>query len=269
MKANGLKHFKGSAPYTTLQPSVQDRLQNVASMTAPAEKRSAISSNTPTKTALLVGDSNTRFLEPSRLHDEKKVVKESRMTLEQAFSNVPKLPQPENVSDVVLLTGINDIKQPNANIHETVEKVDQVCRLYSNSFPNAKIHIGSVVPTNEKHIKYNTELKNLAEIRQTPFIPADGMFDRDTGRLRPNMIKGIHFTPKGLSTFAKDIKRSLYGNYKPRPKHFSNFETTNQPAQSHLRPPMPYAVPSLQNQKDPRQEMSNCLKMAISCLENM
>ncbi len=250
---------------TTTPSSVQERLQQIA-QTPPAaiaaEKKDA------TNTALLIGDSNTKALIPDMLHDEKKVVIEPRMTLEQAFSNIPHQPKPQDVSDVVVLTGVNNIRQPNATVSQTIQKVDEVCSKYSTIFPNAKIHIGSVPPSNEKHIRYNTELKNLANMRQASFIPVDTMMDRNTGKLRSNMIRGFHYTPKGVSTLAKEVKRSLYGNYRARQTeiHYRNTNPTYSQG-----PPMPTSdCQSLpQRHSDPRQEMGNFLKMAFSCLENL
>ena len=241
--------------------AIQTRVHSIA---APPPKEREKS-----ETALLIGDSNTKNLVPNLLHEQKKVVIEPRFTLEQAMENIPQIEKPQEVSDIIMLTGVNNVKQQNANIPETIQKLDKVCKKYSDRFPNAKIHIGSIAPSNEKHVQYNNQLRNLATERQVPFISTDTMFDRNSGSLRPDMVNGIHYTKKGLATFAKEIKRSLYGNHKP----------THQ-SRNHISHPVSNTFPhnnqrpnhaSLNNTglSDPRQEMQKFLSMAISCLGNM
>ena len=118
---------------------------------------------------IIVGDSNTRHLIPERLHEEKNVVVENRFTLEEAINSTPKT-QPDVVTDVVMLVGLNDIKRPASNIPETIEKFDHTCQIYQRHFPKATIHIGSVAPSCEKHIRFNAELESLARIRNAAYI---------------------------------------------------------------------------------------------------
>ena len=44
---------------------------------------------------------------------------------------------------------------------------------YGQRFPNAKFNIGSVAPSCEKHVYFNSHLKDLANERQASFIPSD------------------------------------------------------------------------------------------------
>ena len=77
-------------------------------------------------TVLVIADSNGQHLDDNRLHDHKEVLIERRYTLEDA-EEIPSVPYPENVTDVVMLTAVNNIKQPNASVPQTVDKVDHVC----------------------------------------------------------------------------------------------------------------------------------------------
>ena len=77
-------------------------------------------------------------------------------TLEKVFEKLPKL---NNVSDIVLLVGINNIKRPNVTIEGTVAQYDQVCKDVQKLYPNATIHVGSVAPSCERFIFYNAELE--------------------------------------------------------------------------------------------------------------
>ena len=48
------------------------------------------------------------------------------------------------------------------------------------------------------------------------------MFDRDTKKIRPNMLQGIHYTDHALRIVAKEVKRSLY-----KEKNIANLATRN------------------------------------------
>ena len=161
--------------------------------------------------AIIVGDSNVRHLIPERLHEEKKVIVENRFTLEEALKNIPKT-QPEVVTDVVMLIGLNDIRSPSASIPDTIAKYDRTCKTYQKHFPKSIIHIGSVAPSCEKHMRFNNELEYLAKIRNVPFIPSHQFLEPADGEIRPkpNTLSGIHYTRSGIRLLANEIKRSLY-----------------------------------------------------------
>ena len=144
---------------------------------------------------------------------KKKVIKEKRYTLADAISNIPaQQAAPEKVTDVVMLTGVNDIKHDHATIPDVINQMDKTCAAYHNHFPKARIHVGSVAPSNAKHIQYNRQLRDLAFRRQAPIISVDAMMDRDSGHIRNDLLNGIHYTNKGIRILAKEIKRSLYSN---------------------------------------------------------
>ena len=110
----------------------------------------------------------------------------------------------------MLITGINSIKHDHASIPAVIDEMDRTCAAYHRHFPNARIHVGSIAPSNKKHVEYNRQLRDLAFKRQAPFISVDAMFDRSTGQLQNDMLNGIHYTSKGIRILAKEIKRSLY-----------------------------------------------------------
>lgn len=228
---------------------IQEKLQNIAQSSNPGKA--------PEKEkVLIIADSNGEHLIPNMLHDEKEVLIEKRYSLDQAMKDLPRLGMPEKVCDVVMLTAVNNIKLPNANIQETVGKVDNACRIYSDAFPNAKIHIGSVAPTNEKHIQFNAHLENLASTRGAQFISTAPMFDRKTGNVRPNMMNGIHYSKIGVKVLAKEIKRSLYKRSHTKNKEAHNF-SPNMQERNVMHPPATQT-----------QEMTRFLKMALQCLGN-
>ena len=208
---------------------------------------------------IVIADSNGKYLDPKLLHDHKNVTIEKRYFINKAKNEIPVHNDPENVSDIVMLTGINDLKYD--DIPVVLNKLDQTCHRYQSAFPNSKIHIGGVAPANPKCIQYNFHLENLADERQVPFIPNDELIDASTGVAKTGMVEpnDIHYTKKGLRTYAKHIKRSLYG-YKrrqniPRPNppsgsppiHPSNSPSLNQNHAQFIHPGQVHAIKNLFN----------------------
>ena len=225
------------------------------------------------KRRIVVADSNGERLIPNLLHEDNNVVIEKRYTIEEAKRNIPT--SESEVTDVVMLVGLNNIKKPSATIQETIEKYDEVCKTYQTHFPKALIHIGSVAPSSEKCIRFNTELQNLARARNAPFISAQPMLEETSFGMRPkaNMINGLHYTQRGIKLFANEIKRSLYGHGQsqrvqswPVMQGIQNSDNNN----NNNWPPLgnnncwgsPAPVTA------PVQELRRILSMAMSCLHH-
>ena len=160
--------------------------------------------------AIIIHDSNANGLEPEKLHHEKKVLKRRRFTLDQAKKDIPKVKNPSGVKDVVFMTGLNDSRQENESVQVTLQKQKETCQKYSRAFPNANLHIAAVAPISQKQVNLNTKLREFASKEKHSFIDNQGIFDRDTKKIRPNMLQGIHYTDHALRIVAKEVKRSLY-----------------------------------------------------------
>ena len=173
-------------------------------------------------TIILVTDSNGKHLDPELLHDTKKVVIEKRATWEMARDLIPKVPNPAVVTDVVLLPGINNVMTKDQQISDILQIADLTGKKYQGAFPNATIHLGSIAPVNEKCLNYNFHLQELAKHRGAPFITIEDMYDGATGRLRPNVLNGIHYSKVGIRPLAKQIKRNLYRRMVSASNHQSN-----------------------------------------------
>ena len=160
--------------------------------------------------AIVVHDSNGNNLDADRLHHEKKVLKRQRFTLDQAKDKVPKVKNPNEVKDVIMMVGTNDSKKESETTDETFQKYKNTCKKYTEAFPNANLHITAVAPFSQKQINLNAKLQEYASKSKHSFISNQELFDRNTKKLRPNMLKGIHYTEHALRTMAKSIKRSIY-----------------------------------------------------------
>ena len=249
--------------------NVQDRLQKIATSSNNTPNESVQKGPTPSSTTttppllsgtqtekpgdqnktdeviIVVADSNGKHLKPNLLHDKKKVIIETRFTWEDAHGTLPKIDYPEKVKDIVMLIGVNNIKNAHEQIPDVVKKADVTCRKYQESFPNATIHLGSIAPVDSKCMAYNLNLQELATERGAPFISTEGMFDR-SGNVKPDTLHGIHYTRRGVCTIAKAIKRSLY-NCPPRltmpaslpaitkrvPAEFTNQTSSTSPVPNH------------------------------------
>jgi hypothetical protein len=143
------------------------------------------------------------------LHKEKEVHMRQRYTLDQTNSNIPKWKNPEAVTDVVLMVGLND-SRGDETVETTLQKQKVAFQRYSDEFKNAKIHIESVAPFTEKQKTLNQKIREYSESAGISFIDNKGLFDRDTGAVRPNMLKGYHYTETATKIIAKEIKRNLY-----------------------------------------------------------
>ena len=120
------------------------------------------------------------------------------------------------------MTGLNDSRQENESIQDTLQKQKETCQKYARAFPNAKLHIAAVAPISQKQIHLNTKLREFASKEKHLFIDNQGVFDRDTKKIRQNMLQGIHYTDHALRIVAKEVKRSLY-----KEKNTLNLTTRN------------------------------------------
>ena len=173
-------------------PSNENQTNNQSNLPNPQETQCAKTD------IIIIADSNGKYLDPKLNHDHKNIIIEKRYFLNKAKNEIPVHNDPKNVSDVVMLTGINDLKYE--DIPVVLSKLDQTCQRYQSAFPNAKIHIGGVAPANPKCIQYNFHLENLADDRKVPYIPNDELIDTSNGVAITGMLEpqDIHYTKKGL-----------------------------------------------------------------------
>ena len=181
------------------------------------------------KTALLIGDSTTDKIEAEKLHEEKEVKIIKRFSLNEAVKDPPTLRQKEQVSDVMIMVGLNDTKDPNEKTSNIMSNYSELIDNYIENFPKAKVHISGVAPISTQQENVNSQLEDLAKEKNVNYVPLQGFHDRNTGIIRPNMVKGNHLTECGTRTLAKSIKSALYGR-ETRPR-----ETLRQPTNQNVK----------------------------------
>ena len=159
---------------------------------------------------IIIGDSNINKLESNKLHDQKCVKKFTRYTTEMAKTDPVNVEAPLLVTNVVLLTGLNDSIKASNDVDSIVQNQEKVISNYIRQFPNAMIHVGSVAPTGQKQEILNKKLEMMAKRRNIAFIGNSGLYNWNSEVVRGNMLNGIHYSDTGIKIFAKEIKRSLY-----------------------------------------------------------
>ena len=160
---------------------------------------------------IIVGDSNAQKLKPELLHDSKKVYIVKRYTLDEAKEKIPKWKEPEKVTDVIFLTGLNNSLNSLESVDNILTKQKEVCQVYRNTFGKAKLHIGAVAPFTIKEKNLNKRLHDYCQKADISFINNKGIFDRDSGAVRSGMLNGYHYTETATKILAKEIKHNLYG----------------------------------------------------------
>ena len=81
---------------------------------------------------------------------------------------------------------------------------------YAEYFPTARQHVTAVPPLNESYIEAYKLLQKLSKITGSNFVSTKSFLDRNTGKLRANLIEGFHYNEWGVRLLAKEIKKSLY-----------------------------------------------------------
>ena len=83
---------------------------------------------------------------------------------------------------------------------------------YYHKYPQARQHIMAIPPIGKTHNEVNDLLQKLSKFTETNFISLKALRDTRTGRIRPNLMNGIHYNEYGIRLVARDIKKSLYSD---------------------------------------------------------
>ena len=113
------------------------------------------------------------------------------------------------MSDIVFSVGFNDSRH-GLSAKKIREKTFEMQKAYYKIYRNARQHLSAFIPLGDQQIESNNELQKHAIATGCNFISMKSFRDRNTGSLRQNLIKGIHFQEVGLRTYAKAIKKSLF-----------------------------------------------------------
>jgi hypothetical protein len=179
-----------------------------------SEAPSLLNPSYPSRESVIVlHDSNGKNIRGAELFRAKNVIMEQRNTAKQALNQVPQIPNPMQVSDVVIMTGLNDSKSINEKIETTVQTELDLITKYCKVFKNARFHLTCVPPSTTKQELLNTQLEQLAKRLQISFISSKPFYDRESAVVRHGILHQndkYHYDDLGTRTLAKQIKLSLH-----------------------------------------------------------
>ena len=75
-------------------------------------------------------------------------------------------------------------------------------------------------------MEINKMLQKLCKLTGSKFITTKSSFDRQSGRMRANVMNGIHYNKWGIRMLAKEMKKSLYSKANVNKKQLSQLHKT-------------------------------------------
>ena len=147
----------------------------------------------------------------SQLKPGETTQREFRHTIKDAAKAIPTVEKPNEVKEVIFQVGLNDFRK-GYTAKEIQENMLDLQLQYKEHFPNARQHITAIPPLANGHKEVNRQLQKLSRHTQTNFISTKPFLDHTTGKLRPNLTNGIHYTEWGIRILAREIKKSLYSS---------------------------------------------------------
>ena len=134
--------------------AMADKLERIEKM---------VETNQPSEEIMVIADSNAKFIQPNLLHHEKKVTMERIFTLEAANNKIPQRDNPEAVTDIVFMTGLNDSRDHRTSVEDVVNRQKQACHKYHHKYKNARFHIVATAPETRKQQNLNKRLAEYSE----------------------------------------------------------------------------------------------------------
>ena len=158
---------------------------------------------------IYIADSNGNGINLSQLKPGASMKRAKRYTTKEAIESIPEIEDPSQIKDVVFQVGLNDFRKAHSPSEIQEDYLDMQLKYHSH-FPNARQHIVALPPLANGHIEVNKMLQKLSKYTGANFVSAKNFCDTTTGKLRGNVMNGIHYNTLGTKILAKDIKKSLY-----------------------------------------------------------
>ena len=132
-----------------------------------------------------------------------------RYTIKEATESIPQIEDPTQIKDIVFQVGLNDFRKAHS-AQEIQENYLDMQLKYHTHFPNARQHITALPPLANGHIEVNRVLQKLSKYTGSNFVSTKNFRDSMSGKIRANVMNGIHFNTLGVKILAKEMKKSLY-----------------------------------------------------------
>ena len=173
---------------------------------------------------IVVTDSNGKHLNMHKLKPELEGIWENRYELSEAINRIPKVADPEGVTDIVFQLGLNNLRR-GMKPNEIQDQILNIQMLYNQHFPNACQHVSGLPPLSEEHVETNQLLQKLSSFTQSNYISTKVFMDRATGKLRSGLFNDYHYNNIGVKHLAKEIKKSLYSSANKNSQQQANIRT--------------------------------------------
>lgn len=210
-------------------------------------QRSGTPENQPV--TILYGDSNTELIDRIRLSKTlKQRVEKSKASLIQ---NIDTDIQMENVKNIIIHTGINDIRELNSEkeINEKVKELKEKVKELMEKHEGANIIISELMPVENKELEkkrkmYNRRIEIMVERFESKVKCVDNNFlINKSGYVinkfyRKNEAEKLHLNIFGIALLVKNLLRNCKGYVEPNKQlyiepnyhhdyHYGNFHTGN------------------------------------------
>ena len=171
-------------------------------------------------------DSNGKNIDPQRLRPGSHVESHLRYTTSEATNKIPKVAEPDKVTDVIFMVGLNDFRY-GLSPKEIRESIFEMQIHYYAAFPNAHQHITGLPPLQNSHKIITKRLQKMCQYTKCNFIHTKVFSDRKTGKIRRDTMRDfLHYNEYGIKILAKQIKKSLYSEANIKPTQLSSIYST-------------------------------------------
>ena len=189
----------------------------------------------------LIGDSNTKYLQFGVERGQFGVTMPGKKIEANHIEDVPDPSEIGPYRNVIIHTGINNIKIRNRLSNQTlVNHLEYKCKKIIETYPRCKIYLSLLLPTRLDSLNYRVRefnhllldlshgYRNIFTIDHSIVGNNNGCLDNKFGRFiketgEPLLTDTLHLGRFGIRKFANTLKTAVKGiNRKPKPNYTSN-----------------------------------------------
>ena len=208
---------------------------------------------------VILGDSNTQSLKFGETRDSFGKWMPGKV---MRCMKVDQIPPPAEIGpykNIVIHTGVNDVKFANRSLHATLRLLEQKCTAITDVFPSSNVYICPLLPTkdHQKNINIyamNNGIYNLSRKHQRILLMSNyyDMFADQAELLKPTLGRfqrgrpstdDIHLGQQGIRLLAMCIKHCVLKRRGPIDQYvdYNNIDSINQGGQSSRVSRSPYS----------------------------
>ena len=153
-------------------------------------------------------------MNPNKLKPGTSGIAAKRNTLEEATEKTGKIDNKDEISEVVVLVGTDNLVN-NDTAEQLYDKAQKLVCTLKERYPNARMHLTATLPLdNTQHHETNQALHRLCKHTGSNFITTKPFLDKTTKKIRSNTLnnKGNSLNEWGVRIIAKEIKKSLFSD---------------------------------------------------------